>query len=113
MVEREIYFANNYSHTNTSYFLFELTDELIDSLSKGNKLKIKGRPEEEAYLCSHDCTYMIRKQETTNTLLLLSDSYIQKSAFGTYSTVATTPQMHQLRDLLYKSPYNLRDTSNL
>lgn len=113
MAEAEFYFATNYSRSNQQYYLFEFPDELIHSLKAGDTLTIKGRAEEEAYLCSNEHTYMIRKQETTNTLLVTQDSQILKSAFSVYCAIPTTPLLHQLRDLLYKSPYNLRDLSKL
>jgi len=51
--------------------LLELPDELLQRARDGEELIFKGGPDEEAVLCTSDTTYLVKRVETSNTLLLM------------------------------------------
>lgn len=51
--------------------LLELPDDLLQRAREGEELIFKGAPDEEAVLCTSDATYLLKRVETSNTLLLM------------------------------------------
>ena len=51
--------------------LLELPDDLLRRAREGEELVFKGGPDEEAVLCTSDATYLLKRVETSNTLLLM------------------------------------------
>ena len=51
--------------------LLELPDDLLQRAREGEELVFKGGPDEEAVLCTSDATYLLKRVETSNTLLLM------------------------------------------
>ena len=52
--------------------LLELPDDLLAKVQSGEEeLCFKGGPDEEAVLCTSDATYLVKRVETSNTLLLM------------------------------------------
>jgi len=51
--------------------LLELSDDLLRRALDGEELVFKGAHDEEAVLCTNDTTYLVKRVETSNTLLLI------------------------------------------
>ena len=51
--------------------LLELPDDLLQRARVGEELVFKGGNDEEAVLCTSDTTYLVKRVETSNTLLLM------------------------------------------
>ncbi|KAI9259481.1 sister chromatid cohesion protein Dcc1, partial [Phascolomyces articulosus] len=84
----ELIYSNDF-HKGT-YSLIELSnDKVLEAIESSGELVIKGLPEDEAVLCTHDQTFNLRQVNTSNSLLLARNGSVHD------------PNIHVLDDLSY------------
>ena len=63
-------YGDDFDHNEVE--LLELSPELLALLESGEgQLCFKGGPDDEAVLCTRDKTFLVKRVETSNTLLLM------------------------------------------
>ncbi|KAI0220813.1 Ctf8p and Ctf18p associating protein [Massospora cicadina] len=98
--------------------LVEIPPELLSTFkslcspcegSEGKKrLYIKGRPEDEAVLCSEDTTYGLKNVQTSNCLLisqLVKGIDVIHNLKSTIEMSRVAPKLHRVKELLLPSSY--------
>jgi hypothetical protein len=108
----EINYSESFSSNSQSCFLIELPDDLINELEY-KPLHIGGEPNQEAVISGSVSSYVLKKCETSNTILIGSPSEIVKSAFEIIKCEKVIPPLHQVLALLKESPYTYNDSSTL
>ncbi|KAF2069491.1 hypothetical protein CYY_009189 [Polysphondylium violaceum] len=97
-----IEFSNDYP--NQSYYLLEVTNEIVDEIKKENKsnLVIKGLPNEDAVLCTKDKTFIIKGAQTSNAILLVSKNNDKVSTLFQQhlELIETKPRLNSLHTLV-------------
>ena len=103
--------------------LLEVSKDLVNSISAGDILTIRGDETENAVMCSRDKTYDIKEAETSNSLLLVpsivlpeavskssSRSLSSSSVSGIFhkylELIEIRPRLRKMKDLLLQNPYN-------
>ncbi|PAA88231.1 hypothetical protein BOX15_Mlig007966g1, partial [Macrostomum lignano] len=72
-VVQSVHFANEL--LDDQVMLLELDEALLAKLIKGeDRLEVKGSIDQEAVLCTSECTYEVREVETSNSLMLSTDT---------------------------------------
>ncbi|KAF2879677.1 hypothetical protein ILUMI_26483 [Ignelater luminosus] len=116
-----VYFTSKNLHNN-NYRLLQLDNHLLETLNKGDSIRIKGTENENAVLCTDTRTYDILETETSNSLLLVqglrfkdslkanSERSISKvtasGIFYDYLEVKVSkPRLHRLYEILNKTLY--------
>eukprot|EP00743_Colponemidia_sp_Colp-15_P007026 GILK01007582.1.p1 GENE.GILK01007582.1~~GILK01007582.1.p1 ORF type:complete len:397 (+),score=66.09 GILK01007582.1:45-1193(+) len=120
----KLVFLPTFESDSQNFQLLELNNDALNHLKTG-PLYIKGKPDAEAVLCTDDKTFLVRKAETSNSLLLVatdepvravdeSDSNKENAlctfgvggiAMSHLELIETVPQLTQLRELLSDSMY--------
>lgn len=113
--------AENEDSSLLSYRLLELPPDLLKLFEEGDlppgSLTIKGRPDDDAVLCTPTSTYAIRSIAVSNTIAVLTPSVISSSEEAAPpGTLAANPpaisehrlvirdQLHELLELLPAMP---------
>lgn len=63
----------SFSQDQQDICLFQLNSSIMDKISEGQVLTIRGNPNETAVLCTDTCTYELKEAETSNSLMLLPE----------------------------------------
>ena len=80
--------------------------ETSNFLILNHRLVIRGRESDEAVLCSSSASYLIKKVQITNTMLLLDPEGVAVDSLDYYFELKqTTPGFDKLLNLLQKYPY--------
>ncbi|KAJ9050660.1 Ctf8p and Ctf18p associating protein [Entomophthora muscae] len=105
------------------FLLVEIPHDLLSKFrslcssgaSKDEKLYIKGRPNDEAVLCSEDRTYALKSAQTSNSLLISKISKgpglhynkleVIHSLKSTIETARISPRLHRVKEVLLPSLY--------
>lgn len=93
------------------YKLFEVSEDVFSDLENSGRVCIKGKPADEAVLCTSTQTYSIRLAVSSNSLLLTPDvtnstKHILASLSSYYELSKVVPRLSYLRDILAKSHYS-------
>jgi Uncharacterized conserved protein (DUF2036). len=107
----EIYFSEFITSKSSKLLLFELPQDLLQELDHST-LHINGTSSDDAILCGSSSSYLLKKCETSNSLLLLEKNKVIKTAHEIFSCEKTIPPLHQILNLLEESPYTYKDQSN-
>ncbi|KAI7852430.1 sister chromatid cohesion protein Dcc1 [Circinella umbellata] len=107
----ELIYSNDF-HKGT-YSLIELSnDKIAEAIESSGELVIKGLPEDEAVLCTHDQTFSLRQVNTSNSLLLarkeLSNDSILHVIDDLSHTIEVIPclaRLTRIDDLLQPTKY--------
>lgn len=105
----EIFFSKSFSIEDSTTFLIELPAELLDEMRQGNSLCIKGADTDFAVLCSSTKTYSLKSNETSNSLIILSNSYVSAMPHSVVLLEEIVPPLDRAYDLLQNSLYTLSD----
>jgi sister chromatid cohesion protein DCC1 len=114
--------SNNES-SSSPYRLLELSKEMEGYLlntEKDNALVIKGNDNDDAVCCTENKSFLLRKVEISNTLLLLNEDlnnekeqpkrkkfkteYVDKLPSFYYELVNIPPKLEKLKEILYQAP---------
>ena len=80
----------NTENADGKYRLFEIDGDLGEALlNSSDKIFIKGNSTEEAVMCTKNATFEIRKKESSNTVLLVPDTFETKNVFPAPKTPNT------------------------
>jgi hypothetical protein len=84
-----------------SYQLFELPPELVDYVSSGGNLLIKGSKTEasDAVMCTNSKTFSVKKVETSNDGFILPRG--AEKVDGSYCFEIESPTIHQFYEVYY------------
>ena len=111
-MEEDIFFFENFTKESSNILLFELPQDLMLEI-ENHALRINGSHNNDAIICGKDSSYLIKKNETSNSLLLLDKTKIFKVSHETYILEKIIPPLHQVYNLLKESPYTFQDQSIL
>ncbi|KAI9488097.1 sister chromatid cohesion protein Dcc1 [Zychaea mexicana] len=97
-----------------AYSLIELSNEQIaEAIESSGELVIKGLPEDEAVLCTHDQTFGLRQVNTSNSLLLARqempndpDLHVIDDLSHTVEVVPCLARLTRLDELLQPTRYS-------
>ncbi|KAI8080801.1 sister chromatid cohesion protein Dcc1 [Gilbertella persicaria] len=97
----------------TKYGLVELgSHELVEAFESGSNIVLKGLPEDDAVLCTDTKTYLVRQVNTSNSMLLVTRSYLNEQYVvhdDLSSTIELLPclaRTNRIDDLLTESSYS-------
>jgi RNase P/RNase MRP subunit p29 len=110
-MEDDIFFSEFITSKSNSFLLFDIPQELLFEVD-GSALHINGEDREDAIICGKQTSYLIKKNETTNSLLIIEDNKILKVDHEIFIFEKTIPPLHQIYGLLAESPYTFKDQSN-
>lgn len=108
--QEDIFFSEHLSETSTNLLLFDLPPELLNELDN-RSLHLGGEANSEAIISGFQSSFLIRKNETTNSLLILEDNIVHKISKDIYVCEKIIPPLHQIYALLNESPYTSDDIS--
>jgi sister chromatid cohesion protein DCC1 len=94
------------SDLKQKYRLLELSDPaLLNAVKVGSTLYVKGRPEEEAVMCSNDCTFRVREIHTSNLHLFLEGNTITELTTSLLEAKKVPGRLNKLREYLEACPF--------
>nr|XP_039256238.1 sister chromatid cohesion protein DCC1-like [Styela clava] len=88
-----LYFANDSS--DQSFTLIQLNKDILEHITKGETLVIRGGEDDSATLCTSDCTYDLKKARTSNTLLTLSKCTVSAKKKSSVASDSSTSEEEQ------------------
>ena len=109
-MEEDIFFSERITSDSSKLLLFELPAELMLELDS-HALHLSGSSQNEAIVCGRESSYLIRKTETSNSLLLVEKNQIVKVEHDVFVCEKIIPPLHQVFLLLNESPYTSGDQS--
>ena len=109
-MQGDLFYSENLSEMDNQYLVFELPDELLSELEY-KSLHIGGEPNQDAIISGSKSSYLIKKCETSNTMLISSENMILKSSKFVLKCEKIIPPLHQVLALLSESPYTYLDQS--
>lgn len=112
----DLMFTPGFSSARADMRLFEVDEEVVEALTAGGNVSLKGSPDDEVVLTTPTRTYAVRMLETTNILLMAPTNswsagsgctslQIPIAAHSTLEVVRTAPRTSSLRALLALRPY--------
>lgn len=109
-MQGDLFYSENLSEMDNQYLVFELPDELLNELEY-KSLHIGGEPNQDAIISGSKSSYLIKKCETSNTMLVSCENQILKASKYVLKCEKIVPPLHQVLDLLNESPYTHLDQS--
>jgi hypothetical protein len=110
ITQEDIFFSEHLTENSSKLLLFDLPPELLNEL-ENRSLHLGGEANSEAIISGSQSSFLIRKNETTNSLLILEDNIVQKISHDIYICEKIIPPLHQIYGLLNESPYTSDDIS--
>lgn len=109
-MEDDIFFSESITKDSGKYILFELPLELLAEVEY-SPLHVNGSPYDSAIVTGKQGSFLVKKGETSNSLLLVEKNTIFKVDHEIFTCEKIVPPLHQVFDLLNQSPYTTNDES--